>query len=308
MEATATRVLLGLPPGHHPAATVDEVVETARLAEQAGFNGVVVSDHVVMGNRTDRYPWGRFPVPHDAPWPEPLTLLAAVAGATRVLRLATGIVIAPLRPAPLLAKTVATLDALSGGRVDLGVGAGWQQEEFEAQGLDHDQRGRLLTDTIAACRVLWGPSPGSFSSATVSFRDLWCEPKPARPGGPTVLFAGTLTPRNVRRIAEVGDGWIPIMGETPDGISAGVETLRDALAGAGRDPSTLQVRAHLPLVRGGDGAADLEQTLDGATVMAGRGVTDVVLPLGAFLRDLDDRAGWFELAAGVLAGRDGAAS
>ncbi len=91
-------------------------VDLGRAAEDAGIDRVVVVDHVVMGPHTENYVWGKFPVPPDAPWLEPLTVLTAIAAVTAQVRLATGILIAPLRPAAFLAKQVATLDQLSGGR------------------------------------------------------------------------------------------------------------------------------------------------------------------------------------------------
>ncbi len=115
-------------------------VDLARAADGAGVDRVVVVDHVVMGPNTDAYNWGKFPTPPDAPWLEPMTVLAAMAAATTRVRLATGILIAPLRPAVLLAKQAATLDVLSQGRLDLGVGTGWQREEYDAEGLDFAAR------------------------------------------------------------------------------------------------------------------------------------------------------------------------
>src|SRR5262245_64884473 len=111
-----------------------------------------------MSEHVEAYEWGPFPFPIEVPWLEPLSVLAAIAGATRRVRLATGILVAPLRPAVLLAKTAASLDVLSQGRLELGVGVGWQREEFEAEGLDFAARGELLTETLAACRVLWRDS------------------------------------------------------------------------------------------------------------------------------------------------------
>jgi probable F420-dependent oxidoreductase len=289
-------ILLGLPPGDMAGGSPTVVVDTARRAEEAGFAGVVISDHVVMGARTDRYPWGSFKQAPDCPWPEPLTVLTAVAAVTTTLRLCTGILIAPLRPATLLAKTAATLDVLSQGRLELGVGTGWQQEEFDAQGLDAAARGQLLTDTIGACRALWGASPATFSSASVSFADIWCHPRPVSPGGPPVLFSGTLTPRNVRRIVELGDGWIPIMGERPPGVTDGVAVLTKALADAGRDPAALRVRAHLPVIRADSGDPDLAASLAGVPELVAGGATDVVTPLGAFVRDEADLPAWFAQA------------
>ena len=129
------------------------LVDLGRAADDAGVDRIVVVDHVVMGEHTENYAWGKFPVPPDAPWFEPLTMLTAIAAVTARVRLATGILIVPLRPAALLAKQVATLDQLSGGRVDLGVGTGWQREEYDAQGLPFERRGQLLTIHAEALAV-----------------------------------------------------------------------------------------------------------------------------------------------------------
>jgi alkanesulfonate monooxygenase SsuD/methylene tetrahydromethanopterin reductase-like flavin-dependent oxidoreductase (luciferase family) len=202
---------------------------------------------------------------------EPLTVLTAIAAVTAAIRLTTEILIVPLRPAVLLAKWAATIDSVSGGRLELGVGTGWQEEEFAAMGLDHRLRGQMLTDGIGACRALWGPSsPSSYRSSTVSFSEIWCEPKPTRAGGPPVLFSGTLTPRNLRRIVELGDGWIPIMGERRAGIADGVVQLRELYAGAGRARSNRRRRPdeHVCRIRGrhrrvlrGGGAGDRVERL-----------------------------------------------
>jgi alkanesulfonate monooxygenase SsuD/methylene tetrahydromethanopterin reductase-like flavin-dependent oxidoreductase (luciferase family) len=144
--------------------------DLARAAEGAGADRLVVVDHVVMGQHaTEQYVWAQRPFPPaDSGFLEPLTTLAALATVTSTVRLSTRILIAPLRPAALLAKTVATLDVLSGGRAELGVGVGWQREEYDAEGLDWAARGSLLTDTIAACRALWTQSPCTIRSATVT--------------------------------------------------------------------------------------------------------------------------------------------
>jgi probable F420-dependent oxidoreductase len=294
---TLLPVLLGLPPGKYPGGSAGTFVTTARRAEEVGFAGIVVSDHVVMGPHPEHYPWGRFPGTSADPWLEPLTMLTTIAAVTTHLRLSTGVLIAPLRPAALLAKTVATLDVLSGGRVDLGVGTGWQQEEIEAHGVDYERRGEVLTDTMAACRALWSSSPASFTSRTVSFTDIWCEPKPCRPGGPPVLFSGTLTKRNIRRIAEIGDGWIPIMGETLEGVAAGVAVLREALTTAGRDPASLQVRVSLPPVKDADGRPDLEATLAELPTLEKHGATDALVSMGGLTRDEAELPWVFEQAA-----------
>ena len=136
-----------------------------------------------MGTRTDRYPFGKFPYGPEEPWPEPLILLAAIAGVTERVRLGTGILISPLRPAVLLAKTAATLDQVSHGRLDLGVGLGWQREEFSAGGVSFKNRRVVFADQLRACVALWTrPGPVSFASETVNFTDIWCEPRPMQAG------------------------------------------------------------------------------------------------------------------------------
>jgi probable F420-dependent oxidoreductase len=304
---SAPRLTLSIPsfgPFFGPGR-LHEVVDCARRAEAAGVDTVILPDHVVMGERTDRYAWGPFPFPVDVPWLEPLTALAAIAAATQRVRLATGILIAPLRPAIVLAKTVATLDVLSRGRVELGVGVGWQREEFEAAGLDFARRGRMLGDVVAACRALWEQGPASFHSETLSFDRVWCEPRPVQPRLP-VWFSGTLTRRNLERIVRLGDGWIPIMTATRAELAEGAARLREALAAAGRSPAELRVRGSLEVVRRG-GRPDLERTLEGARELARAGATDVQLPLLAFVRRPDELPQWFAaLARAWTAARGGA--
>jgi len=252
------------------------LVDLARLAEDAGLDGVVIGDHVVLGNRLDRYPYPPVHFTTDAPWAEPLAVLAAVAAATRRISLATGVLVAPLRPAVLLAKQAATIDDLSGGRLELGVGVGWQPEEFEALGADFSRRGELLTDGIRACRVLWGASPASFSSPSVRFEEIWCEPKPVRTGGIPILFSGSLHRRNLERIVELGAGWITHPGESLPQIAAGVTTLRRALSEKGRDPEALWIRTRLPMARAAAGP-DLETSLAAAREYGKAGVTDLTV-------------------------------
>lgn len=290
------RLALGLPVATslYGAHEQHRIVDLARAADDAGIDTVVHSDHVVMGERTDRYPFGTFPYPSDSPWLEPLTALAVIAGATSRLRLSTGILIAGLRPAALLAKTAATLDALSGGRLELGVGTGWQAEEYTAVGRDFAQRAQILDDTVAACRALWEPGgPAAVDLPTVAFEGIWCDPKPVRPGGPAVLFSGPLTSRNLRRITETGDGWIPIMGEPVPGVADGIRRIREAWEAVGRDTAALRVRHTLPVERapGGNGP-DLDRTLAGAPDLAAAGVSEVSVPVAAFVRDPDAAPGW----------------
>lgn len=269
------------------------MVQLAQEADDAGIDRVVVVDHVVMGERTDRYRWGRFPTTPEDDWPEPLTLLAAMAGVTERVRLATGILIASLRRPALLAKTAATLDAVSGGRLELGVGIGWQREEYEAVGLDWAERGQLLTDALAACRALWTEESATVDLPTIRFEGIHCNPKPVQPGGVPFWVAGTLAPRNLARLVEHGAGWIPIMGASLDEIAEGVATVRSALADAGRDASTLGVQGPLPAVKGADGRPSLAASIAGAPALVDAGVTAIHVPMGAFCRAPDASPGFF---------------
>lgn len=292
-------VLLSISGNRYPGADGKALVDLARRAEDAGFDGIVVADHVVMGQQTDQYPWGKFPIPEDMPWPEPLTILTAIAAVTERLRLCTGVLIAPLRPAIVLAKAAATLDALSSGRLELGVAVGWQREEFDAAGLNFTARGRMLDDNMGACRALWQPGFATFDSETVTFDGIRCDPQPATPGGPPLLFAGTLNARNLRRIIVMGDGWIPIMGERAQGVGDGVTTLREAMLKAGREPANLRIRIELPTVWNGN-HPDLAATLAGAPAFAELGATDTSVVLSAFVRDRAQSADWFAEAARLL--------
>jgi probable F420-dependent oxidoreductase len=261
------------------------LIEIAQLADGLGVDALTTSDHVVMGEQLDQYRWGPFMFEKGVPWIEPLTLLSAIAGATRDIRLVTGVLIAPLRPPALLAKIVATLDQLSRGRLDLGVGTGWQTAEYDALGLDFAKRAQMLDDTIAACRALWGPSPATFASETISFESIWCDPKPFRAGGPPVFFSGPLTPRNVRRIVQWGDGWVPIMRAPLDEARDGITTLRDAMRYAGRDPDTLLVRMPVPVALDGQGALDLAEMASTAAAMRTIGITDATVSFASLGAD-----------------------
>jgi probable F420-dependent oxidoreductase len=270
-----------------PADEWHRFVDLARAADDAGVDRIVVVDHVVMGPHTENYAWGTFPVPPEAPWYEPLIVLAAVASATSRVRLATGILIAPLRPAVLLAKQAATLDVLSRGRLDLGVGTGWQREEYDAEGIDFSRRGQLLSDTLAACKVLWRDTPAALETPTVSFRDIYCEPKPLQPGGVPLWIGGSLRP-NLTRIVQWGDAWIPIMGATLEAIADGAQQIKKAWSAAGRDPGGLQVQAPLRIERGSDDRPDLARSIVGVPDLVAAGATDVHVTLRAFNRDPAD--------------------
>jgi len=263
------------------------VVDVARVADDAGIDQIVMPDHLAMGTRTDRYPFGEFPYPPDEPWLEPLSVLAAMASATRRVRLATGVLIGPVRPALLVARTVATIDVLSRGRVDLGIGTGWQREEYTDRGLPFRGRTARMDDMVRACRALWEQEPPvSFSSDSVEFSELWCEPRPRQRRVP-IWFAGGPTDATARRIVELGDGWLPL-GVRDDEVGRFVHRLRRDYREAGRDPATLGVRTTIPVVTDAAGRPDIRATLAPIHNLAALGVTGVSVALGRFIRTRAD--------------------
>jgi probable F420-dependent oxidoreductase len=252
-------------------------LEAAEAVEEAGADQVVVPEHVVMGTETQHYPYGPFPFPPEAPWPDALTLLSAIAAVTDRIRLSTGVLIVPARPAVALAKQVATIDALSGGRVDLGIGVGWQREEVEATGVPFERRWSRTDDSMRACRALWTDSPASFDSPTVSFESLWCEPKPAQARLPLWVGANA-TERMAARIADWGDGWLPIGDPDPFVLLERKGPVVDAWQAAGRT-EPLGIKVPLPVARHEDGRIDREQTVDVAGRLVDAGATALSVTL-----------------------------
>jgi len=193
------------------------ILDQARAADLAGIDRIAVSDHVAYGENLEAYgdpkkggaAGGKQPTDSDGNWLEPLTVLTAMGALTERVRLNTAILIAALRTPTVLAKQAATIDVLSGGRLELGVGVGWQKEEYDACGLDYDNRGRLLDHTLEVCQVLWREQVASYNSPELSFEKIHQMPKPRQAGGVPIWISGTINARVIRRMASFGSGWIP---------------------------------------------------------------------------------------------------
>jgi probable F420-dependent oxidoreductase len=263
LDADSWRSLLGL----------------AVAAERCGVDGVSVVDHVVMGSNVQRYPYGRFPGGPEAPYLEPLTVLAAISAVTERIELATAVLISPLRPAALLAKAAATLDVLSGGRLVLGVGTGWQEEEYRALGADFARRHQVFDDQLAACAALWTGGPVDFDAPTLGFEAIHCRPRPVREGGVPFWIGGTLTDRNLARIVRWGSGWIPAPVDGPEAVAGGIRRLRAALEQAGRDPGSVRMRVTPRAVRDAQGRVDVAASLTAGEALVAAGGTDVFVSL-----------------------------
>ncbi len=189
---TSVQLSMGIPSfSAEPPPSWEHLTDWAQLLEGCGFDRVLVSEHIAFGAHMDAYAnpatggtaGGRQPTGPDGHWLEPLTTLTYLVARTERIRLGTNILLAALRPAAMLAKTLATMDVLSGGRIDIGVGVGWQREEYEAAGVDFDRRGAVLDQTLEVCQRLWRENEVSFESAGLNFERIHQMPKPAQPGG-----------------------------------------------------------------------------------------------------------------------------
>jgi probable F420-dependent oxidoreductase len=259
-------------------------LDVARAADQAGADYVDTTEHVLMGLNTLRSNQGWEMHHLDQPQPEALTTLAAMAGATHRVKVLSAIVIAPLWSAGLLAKVGATLHALSRGRFVMGVTASWQKDEYDALGVPFEQRGQVLDDNIGACRALWAGAPASFHSPTVNFEGMFCSPRPAPGEKIPVWFGGKFTPRQIRRVVTLGDGWMPYGGlnMTLEQKADAVATLRHAFVEAGRDPATLDICDGLREVDG-----SVERSLEQVPALAEAGSNVIRVHLRRFATDPD---------------------
>ena len=165
-----------------PFVEPTEAIALAEAAESAGFESIWAVDHVVVpAGYQSHYPYdpsGKLPSGEATVFPDPLIWLSYVAARTSTLRLGTGILIVPQRNPLVLAKELATLDHLSGGRMILGAGIGWLEEEFEALGVPFAGRGRRTEEAIAAMRALWSQEQASYAGTTTAFRDCFLRPQP----------------------------------------------------------------------------------------------------------------------------------
>lgn len=215
----------------------------ARHVEACGFESLVVVEHtVLMTEYSSVYPYdasGRVELPAHCPVPDPLDLLAFLAGVTSRLGLATGVLVLPNHHPVVLAKRVATVDALSGGRLRLCVGMGWLKEEIEACGADFASRGRRADEQLEVMRLLWEDRPqgASFHGEFFDFDNAACYPKPARR---VPIHIGGHSRAAARRAGRIGDGLQPL-GVGGSELTDLVAVMRDEATKVGRDPGALEL-------------------------------------------------------------------
>jgi probable F420-dependent oxidoreductase len=247
----------------------DIIDAVAAGAEAAGFATLWAGEHVVMVDHgTSRYPYaadGRIAVPATADWLDPLIVLSFAAAATRTIGLATGVLLLPEHHPVMLAKRVASLDALAAGRVSLGIGVGWSREEFAALGIPFERRGARADEYLRAMRTIWREPVASFHGEFVSFQDIRVNPQPAGGGGVPIVIGGN-SDAALRRAARYGDGWYGFNLEGVGQVRERVGRLRALCAEHGRGPREVRVAVALSEA----GSAGVEE-------LASLGVDELVL-------------------------------
>lgn len=217
--------------------------ELARAAEERGFESMWLPEH------------SHIPISRESPWPGSLTgeplpapyarihdvfvALSMAAAVTTTLRLGTSVLLLAQRDAIWTAKQAATLDHLSGGRLELGVGIGWNREEMANHGVAFTERWTRVRETVAAMRALWTDDVAAFDGTYVHVAPSWQWPKPAQRGGPTIHLGGGAGPRLLGEVAAWSDGWLPISARSS--LRSRLDALRDACEKVGRDPLSVVV-------------------------------------------------------------------
>jgi probable F420-dependent oxidoreductase len=293
-----------------PAATRETVLAFARRMEALGYDSLWASDHVVVPHAiASRYPYrddGAFPLSPDTNFLEPLTTLALVAGVTERVSLGTTVLVLPHRHPVLAAKSLATLDHLSGGRVILGAGVGWMREEIELLGAPFDRRGVWSDEAIRVMRACWRDRRTRYRGEFFRFEDVGVFPKPVR--GDIPIWIGGHTPRALRRVVALGDGWHAAFTST-DALEQGIVLLHQECERQGRRFSDLAITVRAGLsIRSTPAGSDRkamqgspEEILHDLARYRALGVGSVLLETR--FRDLDDTVGIYETFAREIRAR-----
>lgn len=259
-----------------PFGSAEGAVAVGRAAEAAGIDSLWTVEHVVYPDEYgSAYPYddsGRMAMAPDTDLTDPLTWLTWVGAHTSTLRLATGILILPERNPVVLAKQLGTMDTLTGGRIDLGIGVGWLREEFDALGIPWERRGARTDEYVAAMRTLWSDNSVSFDGDFVSFSSVSSNPKPVNGSVPIVI--GGHSDAAARRAGRLGDGFWPGKGD----LDHLLDVMRREAEAHDRDPEAIEVTWAGDLTAG-------EDPVTAAAALAAKGVSRVIVPSFLFWRD-----------------------
>jgi probable F420-dependent oxidoreductase len=298
-------------PNHGPTARPEPLAAIARKGDELGFYCMVAGDHILVPENIESpYPYtigGEFPGGSSGEYFEQLTLLTYLAGVTQQIRLVPSVMIVPHRPPLLAAKILATLDVLSQGRLTLGVGVGWMEEEFRALGAPpFAQRGAVTDEYLRAFKELWTSEDPNFQGKYCQFSNLKFLPKPVQQPHPPIWVGGHSRPA-IRRAARLGDGWhpvgaIPATPLEPEELAQSVALLHRYAEAAGRDPARLDVSMKAPLYDASPGASGTrrrfsgspDQILQDVQTYAEVGVTHLIFDIrGNDLNQALERLEWF---------------
>ena len=223
----------------------EDYIRVAQKAEECGYHSLWLGDHIVIPEKIEAaYPYssdGAAGFPRRAPFPDPFVLLGGLALATSRILLGTSVIVIPYRNPLAVAKAVATVDLLSHGRFQFGVGVGWLKEEFDALGEDFARRARQTREYLHIMKAVWQPEPASFSGEFLTFSDIHTVPLPVQTPYPPIIFGGESLPA-LRRVADLGDGWQPGTASLKV-LSKSVPQLQALMAERGRDYADLSVSA-----------------------------------------------------------------
>jgi len=223
----------------------DDYIRVAQKAEELGYHSLWLGDHIVIPEKIEAaYPYsadGAAGFPRRAPFPDPFVLLGGLALATSRILLGTSVIVIPYRNPLAVAKAVATVDLLSHGRFQFGVGVGWLKEEFDALGEDFARRARQTREYLYIMKAVWQAEPASFSGEFLTFSDIHNVPLPVQKPHPPIIFGGESLPA-LKRVADLGDGWQPGTASLKV-LSKSVPQLQALMAERGRDYADLSVSA-----------------------------------------------------------------
>ena len=270
-----------------------ELVRYAASAEDAGFDMIMISDHVLLGPSAGEL--GRMENPRDyampgnqdpaTEWPSSIVMLSAIAAATTRIRVGGIALIAPLRHPLALAKDLATLDLLSEGRLVIQPTVSWHRDEYDALGVPFNKRGRILDEDLEIWAQVWAKSPASFHGEFFDFTDVYVDPKPFTPTGPAMWFGGeSLTEPVLRRLVQYGSGYHPLGRPKPEDVAL----LRAGLEAAGRSIDEIEMvggtRVEFP---DATSTASLATALEGIPEQMSMGFSTFCIKPSIFI---DDRA------------------
>jgi len=274
--------------GVHP--TGDDYIRVAQHAETLGYHSIWLGDHIVIPEQiVAPYPYtkdGSVGFARNCPWPDPFVLLAAIGVATKTILLGTSVVIVPYRNPLQVAKAVATVDLVSNGRYQFGVGIGWLKEEFDALGEPFSERAARTREYLQVMKALWSGETATFQGKYFSFPTLHSNPLPVQKPHPPIIFGGESTPA-LKRIADLGDGWQP--GPIPvEVFRERLNKLRTLMSERGRNMAELSISMI-------GSVHDLQQDREKITALEELGVKEILLFMGgpsveATLKEMEEGA------------------